>query len=163
VAIEPLNPDDMKRNPYIAYNCIRVSPNGIVVSNGSHTDKIWEKINAGAEPEGAIHDVLLEMGYERDELNTPRIAGVVTEDLGYLGIVRPDGVETMKFVLKPARCRIICTYELDHLTDQEYSFLAQTADEAAKYVFDQGVFADFEKPICSAAWMGEFAVFNPHQ
>ncbi|MDI6829172.1 MAG: IMP cyclohydrolase, partial [Armatimonadota bacterium] len=88
IAIQPLDPEDMKRNPYIAYNCIRVSKSGVVVSNGSHTDPIWEKLEAGVEPETALREVLADMGYEKDELNTPRIAGIVTDCMGYIGIVR---------------------------------------------------------------------------
>lgn len=162
VAIEPLDPEDLKRNPYIAYNCIRVSEQGVVVSNGSHTDGIWEKLEAGVEPESAIRSVLLEMGYERDELNTPRIAGVIADSTGYLGIVRVDGVETSRFPLRPESCRIICTYELDHLEDKYYPFYGQTAQDVAKYVMEGGVFAEFEKPVCAASWMQEFVVFNPH-
>ena len=33
VAIQPIDPEDMKKNPYIAYNCLRASENGVVVSN----------------------------------------------------------------------------------------------------------------------------------
>ena len=83
VAIQPLDPEDMKKNPYIAYTCIRVSKNGVVVSNGSHTDPIFEKLEARVAPDLALQQVLTEMGYERDEYNTPRIAGIVTGDIGY--------------------------------------------------------------------------------
>ena len=78
-AIQPIDPEDMKKNPYIAYNCLRVSKNGAVVSNGSHTDPIFERLESGTPPDVALQEVLTEMGYERDDFNTPRIAGIATE------------------------------------------------------------------------------------
>jgi IMP cyclohydrolase len=162
-AIQPLDPEDMKRNPYIAYNCIRVCEQGVVVSNGSHTDPIFERLQAGTPPDVALHQVLTEMGYEKDELNTPRIAGVVTDTLGFIGIVRDDGVEVAQFGLEENTCHVICTYEMNRVDNKNYPFVASTADEAAKYVVDGGIFADLEKPICAAAWMGELAVYNPHE
>ena len=160
-AIQPLDPEDMKKNPYIAYNCIRVSRNGVVVSNGSHTDPIFEKLEAGEHPDVALQQVLQEMGYEKDELNTPRIAGIVTDDLGLLGIVRADGLEVSSFDLEENSCHVICTYEMDRVESVSHPFIAENAEEAAKYVFDGGLFAELEKPICSAAWMDEMAVLNP--
>ncbi|OFX14915.1 MAG: IMP cyclohydrolase [Armatimonadetes bacterium RBG_16_58_9] len=162
-AIQPLDPEDMKKNPYIAYNCIRISRNGVVVSNGSHTDPIFEKLEAGEHPDVAIQQVLEEMGYEKDELNTPRIAGVVTDNLGLVGIVRADGIEVSSFDLEDNSCHVICTYEMDRVESKSHPFLAESAEKAARYVVDGGMFADLEKPICAAAWMGELAVYNPHQ
>lgn len=163
VAITPLDPADLEKNPYIAYNCIRVSPNGVVVSNGTHTDAIFEKLERGDPPDQAIQHVLSEMGYEKDELNTPRIAGVVTDASGYLGIVRPDAVEISVFDLQDNTCQFICTYELNRLENRGHPFIAQDAEQAARYIFHEGVFADLELPVCSAAWMGGFAVYNPHE
>ena len=163
IAIQPLDPEDMKRNPYIAYNCVRVSKNGVVVSNGSHTDPIFEKIEEGVAPDVALQQVLTEMGYEKDEYNTPRIAGVVTDTVGFIGIVRADGVEVSSFDLQENFCQVICTYEMNRLDNRSYPFVAESAEEAAQYVIDGGIFKDLELPICSAAWMGELAVKNPHQ
>ena len=162
-AIQPLDPDDMKKNPYIAYNCVRVSANGVVVSNGSHTDPIFEEIEKGTAPDVALQKVLTEMGYERDDFNTPRIAGVVTNSAGYIGTVRADAVEVSTFGLEENACHVICTYEMDRLDNKNHAFIAESAIEAAKYVVDSGMFRDLEKPICAAAWMDELAVFNPHE
>jgi IMP cyclohydrolase len=163
VAIQPLDPEDMKRNPYIAYNCLRVSSRGVVVSNGSHTDRIFDKLEAGLSPDAAIQQVLTEMGYERDDFNTPRIAGVVTDAVGFIGTVRIDGVEVSSFELEDNSCHFICTYELDRVESKGAPFVAATADEAARYVVEGGVFKDLEQPICAAAWMGSLAVYNPHE
>lgn len=161
-AIQPLDPEDMKRNPYIAYNCIRVSAKGVVVSNGSHTDAIFEKLEAGIQPDVAIQQVLEEMGYERDDFNTPRIAGIVTDKVGFVGTVRADGLEISSFELEENSCHVICTYEMDRVESKGHPFVAESTDEAARYIVDGGVFKDLELPICSAAWMGELAVYNPH-
>ncbi|MFQ3548763.1 MAG: IMP cyclohydrolase [Armatimonadota bacterium] len=163
VAIQPLDPEDIKKNPYIAYNCLRVSKNGIVVSNGSHTDPIFEALEAGASPDIALQDVLSTMGYEKDDFNTPRIAGVLTESLGYLGTVRIDAVEVTSFALEPNTCQFVCTYEIDKIEGNNHPFIAVDAQSAAKHIFEEGIFADLELPVCSASWMDDFAVYNPHQ
>ncbi|MCE5315435.1 MAG: IMP cyclohydrolase [Armatimonadota bacterium] len=163
VAIQPLDPEDMKKNPYIAYNCIRISKNGTVVSNGSHTDPIFDRIEKGISPDVALQTVLAEMGYEKDEYNTPRIAGVVTGEVGYIGTVRADGVEVSSFDLEDNACHIICTYEMDRIESKNYPFVAETAHDAAKYIVDGGIFRELEQPICAAAWTGELAVYNPHE
>jgi IMP cyclohydrolase len=161
--IQPLDPEDVKKNPYIAYNCIRVSKNGVVVSNGSHTDPIFEKIEAEAAPDEALQTALNEMGFEKDEYNTPRIAGVVTSRVGYIGTVRADGVEVSSFDLEDNSCHVICTYEIDRVESKSYPFVAENACEAAKYIVDGGIFKELEKPICAATWMGRLAVYNPHE
>ena len=38
---------DVQKNPYIAYNCLRVAGEWAVATNGSHTDPIAEKIELG--------------------------------------------------------------------------------------------------------------------
>lgn len=162
-AIQPLDPEDLKKNPYIAYNCIRVSKNGVVVSNGSHTDPIFDKLEQGVAPDVALQQVLSEMGYERDDFNTPRIAGVVTPELGFIGTVRADALEVTSFGLEDNTCRVICTYEMDRVDGKGHRFIAETVDEVAKYMVDGGIFADLELPICSAAWMGELAVYSLHE
>ena len=102
------------------------------------------------------------MGYEDDDYNTPRIAGVVTRTLGFIGTVREDAVEISSFDLEENSCHVICTYEMDRLESRSYPFVADTAEQAAKYIFEGGIFKDMEQPICSAAWMGELAIYNPH-
>jgi IMP cyclohydrolase len=182
-AIQPLDPEDMMKNPYIAYNCIRVCENGtvdtphhsgpfdtprysgraVVVSNGSHTDPILDELEKGTAPDVALQKVLSEMGYEKDDFNTPRIAGVVTEEQGFIGTVRADAIEIGTFGLEENTCRVICTYEMDRLDNKNHPFVAASAAEAARYVVDGGIFKDLELPICAAAWAGELAVYNPHE
>lgn len=161
--IRPVDPEDIKKNPYIAYNCIRVFAGGAVVSNGAHTDPIAEKIEQGAAPDEAIQQVLTDMGYEKDDYNTPRIAGVVTKNVGFIGTVRADAFEIAGFDLEENSCRVICTYEMDRVESKSYPFVAESAEEAAAFVVGSGIFKDLELPICSAAWMDETAVCNPHE
>lgn len=164
VAIQPLDPSEIEKNPYIAYNCIRVSRSGVVVSNGTHTDPIYRELEDGTSPIDALKTVLEKMGYERDQYNTPRIAGIVTPDKGYLGIIRDDGHEVTDFDLKDKSCKVICTYELNHIEDEYHPFCGPSAIDAAKYVVHGGFFNTLEQPICSAAWLGgELAVYNPHE
>jgi IMP cyclohydrolase len=164
VAIVPIDPEEVKKNPYIAYNALKIGERGSVVTNGSHTDPIFERFEGGMDPEKALEVTLEEMGYEKDHLNTPRIAGIVTADRGYLATVRADGLEVEGFDLVPNTCRVICTYEIDHLTDTEYKFEADTALDCAKYVVDGEFFNTLELPVCAAACMaGEIAVYNPHE
>ena len=164
IAVQPLDPEDMKRNPYIAYNCVRVSKNGIVVSNGSHTDPIFEKLEAGASPFEALGSVLSEMEYEHDDYHTPRIAGIVTDTKGYLGIVRDNGTEVREFDLADNTCEYISTYETNTMSAEKYEIKAANADEIAEFVVDGGVFASLELPVCAAAYCGgKLAVCNPHK
>lgn len=163
VAIQPLDPAEVEKNPYIAYNCIRVSKNGVVVSNGSHTDPIYRELEQGTAPEDALRIVLERMGYERDQYNTPRIAGIITPEQGFIGIVRDNGIEVTAFPLEDNCCRVICTYELNTVNEPAHPIQAVNAEQSAKFVVDGGFFNTLELPICSAAWMDELAVYNPHE
>ena len=58
---------------------------------------------------------------------------------------------------------MICTYEKDHLEAIDYPIATVNAMQAARSVVEGGVFAGFKQTICSAAWMGELGVYNPHQ
>ena len=45
VAIIPKDPNEVFKNPYIAYNCIKIVNDVVVATNGSHTDFIAEKLS----------------------------------------------------------------------------------------------------------------------
>ena len=72
VMVSPIDPKDLAKNPYIAYNCIRTSGDVAVVANGTQTDMIMERIDDGQRPLDAIALSLVAYGYERDELDTPQ-------------------------------------------------------------------------------------------
>ena len=85
---------DLAKNPYIAYNCIRLSGSVALATNGSQTDPIIEKIAMGVPLRDAFASCLLAMDYEKDQLNTPRVAAAVDARAGklVLGIVRCDAI-----------------------------------------------------------------------
>ncbi|MCP4003361.1 MAG: IMP cyclohydrolase [bacterium] len=146
--------DDVQKNPYIAYNCLRIAGDWAVVTNGSHTDPIAEKIELGMPVRDALASTMLAMDYEKDAYNTPRISGVVPVDgdTGWLAIVRDDALVVKAIALEPGRAWYVATYEHDDVSPtQRVDFDASDADAAARFIVDGGAFADLEKPVTSAA------------
>ncbi|SFR32402.1 IMP cyclohydrolase [Halogeometricum limi] len=94
-------------NPYISYNCVREGGDGVVVGNGSHVDPIAEKLDLGYPARDALAESLLAMDYEKDDYDTPRIAGVVGEQ-SYIGIVRKDALLVRPVEDDPM---LVATYE----------------------------------------------------
>lgn len=142
---------DVFKNPYIAYNCIKLVDDVAVVSNGSHTDVIAEKIASGMSIRDALGISLMTMDYEKDDYNTPRIAGAVTlEGEAYIGIVTHESLIVEK--VGEGRSAYIATYE--HTKPREVDFEAANAHDAAEFILKKGKFAEFTKPITSAAAFG---------
>ena len=143
--------NDIQKNPYIAYNCFRTANQYAVVSNGSQTDPVAEKIQSGMSPRDALAYVMLSMDYEHDSLDTPRITGVVTPegDKGWLAIVRKDALLIREFALEPGQAFYVSTYEKNDpsVAQIETNFTAGNAAEACDFILGGGVFADFEKPV----------------
>ena len=146
---------DLQKNPYITYHCIRLAGAFAVVSNGSHTDPIIEKIKAGMNLRDAFALSLLAMDYEKDQLDTPRIVGVISQDgeEAYLGIIRKDAVMVRRFTPKNGELFYISTYEKNYTCPDfnDGNFNVQNALEAADYITGKGVFADFTNPVTAAA------------
>lgn len=141
---------DVFKNPYIAYNCLRLVGQTAVATNGSQTDPIAEKIAAGVPVRDAFVSSLLALDYEKDQYNTPRIAAAVTRgtEAGFLGIVREDGLEVRRLALKPGECFFVSTYETNHVIEsQQGVFNAATAAEGAEFVLRGGVFAKMTHPV----------------
>ena len=168
IMVSPLDSADLARNPYIAYNCIRVGSNNAgdvaVVSNGTHTDMIMERIQDGQRPIDALTISLAAYGYERDELDTPRLAGAVQGDRCWLGIAKRDELRVKEFHLEGAQAFLVATYEK---TDFEVAALGGSgAGEIARLAFD----LPLERPVCAAAALArpegqgsgfDLAVYNP--
>jgi len=146
--------NDIFKNPYIAYNCLRLTGNYAVATNGSHTDPITEKLQAGMNMRDAMCTVLPSMDYEHDDYNTPRIAAIVdkSNSSGALGIIRHDALLVRVFKLFPGDVWYCATYEHNAPGNRYYdsTFDIQTAAEGCDYIMGQGVFADLEKPITAA-------------
>jgi IMP cyclohydrolase len=129
-------------NPYISYNCLRTTDDdaAAVVGNGTQVDPIVEKLEAGYPARDALAATLLALDYEKDDYDTPRVAGVVGEE-SYVGIVRRDAL-LVEAVTEPT---LVATYESDR---PEATDLAATEPEAmAREVYE----FDLEHPVCAAA------------
>jgi IMP cyclohydrolase len=139
---------DIFESPYIAYNCIKIVGDVAVVSNGSHTDVIADKIEVGMNIRDAIALSLLTMDYEKDDYNTPRIAGAVTKSgEAYIGIVTHEKLIVEK--VPAGEVNYISTYE--HNTPRKVEFTAEDSKEAAQFIMDQGKFQEFTNPVTAAA------------
>ena len=144
---------DIFKNPYITYNCLNFVNDMAIVSNGSQTDVIADKLNMGMSIRDALGYSLLTMDYEKDDYHTPRIAGVINsssdkEDYEcYVGIVTDSKITVEK--VDYGKAVYISTYECT--SPQFVDFEAKSPDEAAKYIFDEGKFAEFENPVSSAS------------
>lgn len=137
-------------NPYVSYNCVRRTDRGAVIGNGSHVDPIAEKLTLGYPARDALALSLLALDFEKDDYDTPRIAGVLgrtgetaSDGRGesFVGIVRRDGL-VVERVTEPT---LVATYEKD--TPEPTEFDAEDAETAARSVYDR----EFEHPVCAAA------------
>jgi IMP cyclohydrolase len=129
-------------NPYISYNCLRTTTDDehAVIGNGTQVDPITEKLELGYPPRDALAESLLALDYEKDDYDTPRIAGVVGEE-SYIGIVRRDAV-LVEAVAEPT---LVATYETD--APEPTDLDATEPGAMARELYD----ADFEHPVCAAA------------
>ncbi len=149
---------DIQKNPYISYNCLRNILDGevAVLSNGSHTDPIAEKIINGMPTRDAIALTLMALDFEKDDYATPRIVAVVdkAEGSGWLGVVRSDGLEVRRMDLKPGRFFYVATYEENFISSCHSGvFPAMSADEACAFILGGGVFSERTHPITAVTAM----------
>ncbi len=145
---------DIAKNPYIAYNCLRRAADWVVVSNGTQTDPISEKIAAGVPIRDALALSLLTLDYEKDEYNTPRIAAAVplVGNSGWLGTVRRDALLLTEIPLEAGRASYVATYEMDDpRRGQGLALEASDAAAVARFLVDGGEFAKLTHPVTSAA------------
>ncbi len=129
-------------NPYVAYNCVRTVRDGAaaVLGNGSHVDPVAEKCDRGYPPRDALVEALHALDYEKDDYDTPRVAGVVGGERSVIGIVREDAL-LVRAVDEPT---LVATYERD--APEPFGFGATDAAAAARAAYD----LDFEHPVCAA-------------
>ena len=132
-------------NPYVSYNCVRaVSTPGrkpfAVLGNGSHVDPDAEKLERGYPARDALASPLVALDFEKDDYDTPRVAGIVGAETATIGTVRRDAL-LVETVDEPT---MVATYEAD--TPARYDLAATDAETAASEVLD----ADYEHPICAA-------------
>jgi len=152
-------------NPYISYNCVRRTDRGAVLGNGSHVDPIAEKLALGYPARDALAEPLLALDFEKDDYNTPRIAGIVgvtddptvgvtddptvgvtddptaTDEPGaVVGTVRRDAL-LVEAVQEPT---LVATYERD--APELFDLDATDAADAARKLYDHA----FEHRVCAA-------------
>ncbi|MFP6616305.1 MAG: IMP cyclohydrolase [Candidatus Hydrogenedentota bacterium] len=147
---------DIHKNPYIAYNCVRIiNDNQIaVVTNGSQTDPIAEKIIQGMFIRDALILASTTLDYEKDDYNTPRVSAVAdrSTNTGWLAVVRDNGLEVRQMPLEPGKFFYVATYEENSISlDQSGDYDAASAPEACEYIIGKGVFAEREKPVTAVA------------
>ena len=150
--------NDVFKNPYIAYNCVRVVRDGdvAVVTNGAQTDVIAEKIAAGVPARDAVIMASIALDYEKDAYNTPRISAVADkrDGVGWLGVVRHDGIQVERIPLEFGRIYYIATYEENSVCgDQADDFTVTSAEDACDFILGQGLFAQRENPVTAVAAM----------
>ncbi len=129
-------------NPYISYNCLRTTADGefAVIGNGTQVDPITEKLELGYPSRDALAESLLALDYEKDDYDTPRIAGVLGEE-SHVGIVRRDAL-LVEAVEEPT---LVATYEKD--TPEATSLEANDPETMAEELYERA----FEHPVCGAA------------
>jgi IMP cyclohydrolase len=166
VTVEPTADAPATDNPYISYNCLRRTDRGAVVGNGSHVDPIAEKLALGTPARDALAGPLAALDFEKDDYDTPRIAGIVgltddpavedadsrTDDSGdddadlsadagaVVGVVRRDAL-LVEAVTAPT---LVATYEVD--SPEAFDLSATDAAGAARELYDH----EFEHTVCAA-------------
>jgi len=129
-------------NPYVSYNCVRAGGDGVVVGNGSHVDPIAEKLDRGYPARDALAASLLALDYEKDDYDTPRVAGVVGEESS-VGIVRRDAL-LVESVAEPT---LVATYEESDPTPIEF---AGGADDDPAEIAARAYDLPYEHAVCAA-------------
>lgn len=153
---------DVYKNPYIAYNCARLVGEWAILTNGSQTDPIAEKMQAGASPKDALAWSMLALDYEKDHLSTPRISTVVhaDADTAWLAIVRHDALVVKEVALEAGRMLYLSTYEANDVRpEQIVAITAETPDVLARAACDGAGFADFTNPVTAAAAIASKGAF----
>jgi IMP cyclohydrolase len=147
--------NDLSRNPFIAYNCLRTNQRYAVATNGTQTDPIFEKLNDGLNMRDALTSVLFGMDYEHDHLKTPRIAALIDLETrsGSLGIVRSDALLIRAFQLKKGEAFYLATYDHNYPDERftDTNFQVAGAAGACDYILGKGIFETLELPVSAAA------------
>ena len=158
---------DIQKNPYIAYNCARiVAGNSVaVLTNGSQTDPIAEKIDQGMPVRDALVVSHMALDYEKDDYNTPRVSSVIDsrDDSAWLATVREDGLEVRKMPVEPGKLYYLATYEENKISPhQSDAFSAEDPVTAANYILGEGVFAKRRNPITAVTAVAKDDGFYLH-
>ncbi len=132
-------------NPYVSYPVVRMGEKYAVVTNGFHTDFIFQALE-WERPRKALIHVLDAMDYERDEYNTPRIAGVVERgsERGWLGFAGRDWLWVRELGLKDGKAFVTATYNVDGFVEmgiESFGSAKELAERAMGLPFEHKVLA----------------------
>ncbi len=143
------------QSPYVSYTCTSLTKRYSVVSNGTHTTIIANKLSDGYSMRDALSQTLISMDFEHDHLNTPRIAGIVEPQsmTGYLGVVTKADVQIKKFTLEAEKAWFVTTYELcePKSTQTLSSFDAVNADDTCQHLLHGPDGSKFDHPVLAVA------------
>ncbi len=154
VTVLPTADAEQTENPYVSYNCYREERGHAVLGNGSHVDPIAEKLALGYPARDALAESLLALDYEKDDYDTPRIAGILASGArerpvnggspapdgeAFIGTVRRDAL-LVEAVEEPT---LVATYEKQD--PETFAFDAGSAGEAATEAYS----APFEHAVCA--------------
>jgi IMP cyclohydrolase len=149
VTVKPTPDAPETENPYISYNCVRLTDRGAVIGNGSHVDPIAEKLALGTPARDALVGPLRELDFEKDDYDTPRIGGIVGVDGddptaggagAIIGTVRRDAL-LVEAVTEPT---LVATYERD--SPEPFELATTDASGVAEALFEH----EFEHAVCAA-------------
>ncbi len=150
--------DAASDSPYIAYECLIWNSRFAVVSNGTHTGPIYERLKAGNAPRDAIVSVLVGLDREFDQHDTPRICGLVdlAENRLWLGSITATSLSVIPIEAWPGQLAYITTYEfpLPRTEQIDQDFDAVDPNTVCSHITRESVFSQFEKPVCAASWIG---------
>ncbi|MDF0663346.1 IMP cyclohydrolase [Rhizobium sp. BC49] len=157
IIAQPESADAASDSPYIAYECLIWNDHFAVVSNGTHTRPIYERLKAGNAPRDAIASVLVGLDREFDQHDTPRICGLVdlAESRLWLGSVTATSLSVMPIEIEPGQLAYITTYAfpLPRVEQIDSDFGAAEPIAICRHITDASVFSEFEKPICATSWI----------
>lgn len=149
--------DAASDSPYIAYECLVWNERFAVVSNGTHTRPIFERLKAGNTVRDAVVAVLAGLDREFDQHDTPRICGVVDvgEDRMWLGSITATGLAVMPLHIANGHMAYVTTYEFPMpATGQIDSlFRVEDAQKTCEHMISGSVFGGFDRPICATSWV----------
>jgi IMP cyclohydrolase len=155
IVVRPGSADAASDSPYIAYECLVWNERFAVVSNGTHTRPIYERLKAGNASRDAMAGVLMGLDREFDQHDTPRICGLIdrAEDKLWLGSVTATSLAVMPVNVAEGQMAYITTYEFPLPCGEQTDtrFHVQDASEVCRHIIAGSVFNGFERPVCAAA------------
>ncbi|MCS3901140.1 IMP cyclohydrolase [Methanococcus voltae] len=158
IAIVPKDLEEMFKNTYITYNCVKIvkdennSENDVIVAtNGSQTDIIADKIRLGLPLRDALSLTMIAMDYEKDDYNTPRISVAFSKNEAYMSYVSKDDIRVKKVDLEVGEAYYLSVYEGCKITShQTIAVDVKTAEEISKNIMEHEY---FENPVTCATVM----------